>query len=304
MSFCLALRLMCDSGVCGVALMTPARGRGRWAAWRTARRRGSSAGARRSGRSPSARRTPRRGSARRRTRWRTARAWRSTARRARAAAARPARRASPACRPRGGRRAGRRRTAAPRARGRRPVRRGARERVGGPELERGEAGRPAAVLRLEAVVGDDRAGDVGAVVAEVRDRVEVAVGDPQAQAAGGEVPVVLVGVRVEEYSCGDGVSTPRMSSFISGAASWPGTSTRRASLQRRAVGHGSRALSLRAVAPDRRVAVLTAIASPRGRTWTRAHSRNPRRAGQLALLEGGERLRLVLVDVEGRSSAS
>ncbi len=71
------------------------------------------------------------------------------------------------------------------------------DRIGGPELQRVEPGL-ASARRLEAVVGDDRAGEVRAIVAEVRDRVEVAVGDPQAEPVGREVPVVLEGLRVDE----------------------------------------------------------------------------------------------------------
>ena len=69
--------------------------------------------------------------------------------------------------------------------------------VGGPELERVEPGR-AAPRRLVAVVGDDRPGEVRAVVAKVRDRVKVAIGDLQPETPGREVPVKRERLRVEE----------------------------------------------------------------------------------------------------------
>ena len=92
----------------------------------------------------------------------------------------------------------RRRTASPRARGRTPSRR-ASPAPGPSARTRARTARLAAAARgLVAVVGDDRAREVRTVVAEVRDRVELAEADRQAEPAAGEVVVVLKLVRVEE----------------------------------------------------------------------------------------------------------
>ncbi len=122
-------------------------------------------------------------------------------------------------------------------------------RVRRPELERVE---PLLAAGLEAVVGDDRPGEVRAVVAEVRDAVELAESDAELERLRREVEVKLKGLRVEEVELGSvGVDADDEDLHLLGAELARDVVGARERLERRAVGDEPRALRDRQVAAGR-----------------------------------------------------
>ncbi len=122
-------------------------------------------------------------------------------------------------------------------------------RVRWPELERVEA---LLATGLEAVVGDDRAGEVRAVVAEVRHAVERVQPDPELERLRREVVVKLKGLRVEEVELRRvGVDADDEDLHLLGAELAGHVVRARERLERRAVGDEPRALGDRQVAAGR-----------------------------------------------------